>query len=109
VHPAVPALQQWQISHPTLCLCPNLLSADRPALIGGPKAYPWEASVDTPRLPPFKQDCVRKIRDERLHRGQGADASRRPVSGQGESFACIMSDGSARKWNAFGPKVDSPK
>jgi hypothetical protein len=39
--------------------CPNLLSADRPALIGGPKAYPWEASVDTPRLPPFKQDCVR--------------------------------------------------
>ena len=47
--------------------------------MGGPKAYPWEASVDTPRLPPFRQDCVRRNRDQRLQRGQGADASRRPV------------------------------
>lgn len=35
--------------------------------MGGPKAYPWEASVDTPRLPPFRQDCVRRNRDQRLH------------------------------------------
>ena len=47
--------------------------------MGGPKAYPWEASVDTPRLPPFGQDCVRRNCDQRLQRGQGADASRRPV------------------------------
>jgi hypothetical protein len=46
--------------------------------MGGPKAYPWEASVDTPRLPPFRQDCVRQNRDQRLQRGHGADA-RRPV------------------------------
>lgn len=31
------ALQRWQISHPRLCLCPNLLSADRPALMADPR------------------------------------------------------------------------
>jgi hypothetical protein len=38
--------------------------------MGGPKAYPWEASVDTPRLPPFRQDCIRQNRDQRLQRGR---------------------------------------
>jgi hypothetical protein len=71
--------RRCQISHPRLCLWPSLLHADRLALMGGPKANPWEASVDTPRLPPFRQDCVRRNRDHRLQRGQGADVSRRPV------------------------------
>src|SRR5262245_9087255 len=47
--------------------------------MGGSKDYPWEASVDTPRLPPLRQDCVRQNRDQRLQQGQGADATRRPV------------------------------
>ena len=38
--------------------------------MGGPKAYPWEVSVDTPRLPPFRQDCIRQNRDQRLQRGR---------------------------------------
>ena len=58
--------------------------------MGGPKAYPWEASVDTPRLPPFRQDCVRRNRDQRLQRGQGADASRRPVPVMDRSLRPLM-------------------
>ena len=97
--------RRWQISHPRLCLWPSLLHADRLALMGGPKAYPWEASVDTPRLPPFRQDCVRRNRDQRLQRGQGADASRRPVPVMDrESPASHASDVRHPKTKISGPK-----
>ena len=48
--------------------------------MGGPKAYRWEASVDTPAASAFRQDCVRQNRDQRLQRGQGADAQSAPCS-----------------------------
>jgi hypothetical protein len=48
--------------------------------VGGPKAYQWEASVDTPAASAFRQDCVRQNRDQRLQRGQGADAQSAPCS-----------------------------
>ncbi len=78
--------------------------------MGGPKAYPWEASVDTPRLPPFRQDCVRQNRDQRLQRRQGADASRRPVSvSERESLAFSVSTGGTTKPEISEPKVGHKK
>src|SRR6476661_52465 len=97
--------RRCQISHPRLCLWPSLLHAVRLALMGGPKAYPWEASVDTPRLPPFRQDCVRRNRDHRLQRGQGADVSRRPVPVMNrESPPSHASDVRHPKTKISGPK-----
>src|SRR5262245_59654365 len=88
--------------------------------MGGSKAYPWEASVDTPRLPPLRQDCVRQNRDQRLQQGQGTDATRRPVPiMDSESSASHASDVRNPKTKTSGPKwalryepwtkVDSPK
>jgi len=78
--------------------------------MGGPKAYPWEASVDTPRLPPFRQDCVRRNRDQRLQRGQGANASRRPVPVMNrETPASDASDVRHAKTKISGTKVGHKK
>jgi len=67
--------------------------------VGGPKAYRWEASVDTPAASAFRQDCVRQNRDQRLQRGQGADAQSAPCSAHERSRRREQQGG-----KALGPK-----